>query len=152
MPEGYELFEDYRGQPHLRIIKPKLIRPEEIALVEKAIRETTKLRHFLVQDDGDKIIVYTPSQTSDDIEEMIGEFGIFGGAALREKFEKRSPLIPMMRFTLDDSGGKRRFGAERWCFRGSIDDWFDLCGGGALEAVARKFVPQLDKQSFFELM
>ena len=151
IPDGHEIFEDHRGQPHVRPIKPKLIRPEEIAMIEKTIRETTRLRHFLVQDDEEKIIVYTPSQSPSAIDEMIGEFGFMGTQALRDKFEKRSPLAPMMRFTLDDSGDKRRFGVERWCFRGSIDGWFHL-SGGSLDAVARKYLPHLDKESFFELM
>ena len=57
----------------------------------------------------------------------------------------------MMRFTLlDDS--PRRFGAERWCFLGSIDNWLSLNGLKSLNKLLAKYVPHLGKESFFELM
>ena len=35
----------------------------------------------------------------------------------------------MLRFTLDDKGD-RTFRVQRWCFKGSIDDWIDLWMSG----------------------
>ena len=46
---------------------------------------------------------------------------------------------------------KRLFSVERWCFRGSIDNWIPLDDGGALRAVAEEYVPHLGQASFFEL-
>ena len=43
--------------------------------------------------------------------------------------------------------------AERWCFRGSVDDWISLMGGRqTLEKQARKYLPHLAKESFFDMM
>lgn len=59
--------------------------------------------------------------------------------------------MPMLRFSLVDDQ-KRRFALERWCFRGSIDDWIPLSGYGDLPALVKKFAPHLGRESFFELM
>jgi hypothetical protein len=57
----------------------------------------------------------------------------------------------MLRFTLVDEE-KRLFDAERWCFRGSIDTWISLAGPRPLETHARKYLPHLNRESFFELI
>jgi hypothetical protein len=56
----------------------------------------------------------------------------------------------MLRFTLtDETTGQ--FSVDRWCFRGSIDDWFFLdCG--ELRKLVEKYCRHLGKESFFELM
>ena len=42
--------------------------------------------------------------------------------------------------------------AERFCFRGSVDDWIDI-GGPAqkLPVLLKKFVKHLGKESLFEI-
>lgn len=57
---------------------------------------------------------------------------------------------PELRFTLTDDD-ERSYGAERWCYRGSIDGWFPLRGHKSLEKVARSYLPHLGEESFFEL-
>ncbi len=64
---------------------------------------------------------------------------------------KNSGYSPMFRFTLIDED-ERVFGAERWCFRGSIDDWIDLAGVASLKAIAELFLPYLGDEGFYELM
>ncbi len=65
--------------------------------------------------------------------------------------EKHLTYLPHMRFTLVDEK-RRRFNVDRWCFRGSIDNWFPLHGSGDLATMIKKFVPHLGQDSFFELM
>ena len=59
--------------------------------------------------------------------------------------------LPMFRFRLVDED-KRLFSVARWCFKGSINDWFPLSPGKSLEMQARLFLPYLNKESFYELM
>ena len=56
----------------------------------------------------------------------------------------------MMQFTLIGKG-TREFAVERWCFRGSIDDWFPL-SYGELKTLVARYGRHLGKESFFELM
>ncbi len=45
----------------------------------------------------------------------------------------------------------RQFLAERYCWRGSVDDWIPI-GSGSLNQLLRKFIPHLGKISFYELI
>jgi hypothetical protein len=55
-----------------------------------------------------------------------------------------------MRFILIDAK-TRSFGAQRWCYRGSIDDWIDIGASGSLEQLAQRLIPTLGTDQFFEL-
>ena len=57
----------------------------------------------------------------------------------------------MLRFTLIDEE-RRLFGVERYCFRGSIDDWIWVASPNKLETQAAVFCKHLDKESFYDLM
>jgi hypothetical protein len=60
--------------------------------------------------------------------------------------------MPVMRFTLVDEK-TRTFTAARWCFKGSIDDWWPLMGArGELTTLVAKYCRHLGLESFFELM
>ena len=41
--------------------------------------------------------------------------------------------------------------AERFCFRGSVDDWIPIGGPAVLSAHVRQFVKHLGRESFYEL-
>jgi len=56
----------------------------------------------------------------------------------------------MMQFVLVDKK-TREFEVERWCFRGSVDDWIGLDSSTDLEALVKKYGCHLGKESFYEL-
>ena len=62
-----------------------------------------------------------------------------------------SVYTPMLRFALFDPK-TRMFFAQRWCSRGSIDDWIFLDLPRPLAEQVQKFAPHLGKESFFELI
>ena len=45
----------------------------------------------------------------------------------------------------------RQFFAERYCWRGSVDDWLPI-GSGSLNQLLGNFIPHLGKDSFYELI
>lgn len=57
---------------------------------------------------------------------------------------------PMMRFILVDIEN-RKFVAQRYCFRGAIDDWIDISGRDSLENLTGKYLKHLGQDSFYEL-
>jgi len=58
--------------------------------------------------------------------------------------------MAVLRFILTDPA-QRRFEAERYCFRGSVDDWISLGPPAPLPALLKKHVKHLGKDSFYEL-
>jgi hypothetical protein len=157
IPEGFEVHENPdNAQVFLRKIKPTSIRPVERELVETTIRKLAKVKNFIVEVDGDSLVVWladTEGDSPDNSMEKVFGTGLFA-AMMREQLKatltSRARYSKMLRFTLVDEES-RQFSAERWCFLGSIDDWFHL-GGGSLGKLLKKLVPHLGQESFFELI
>lgn len=57
---------------------------------------------------------------------------------------------PVMRFVLKDTK-KRLFIAERFCFKGSVDDWIFIGGEDTIKKLVKEFVGHIGQESFFEL-
>jgi len=71
--------------------------------------------------------------------------------ALKQTAIQHATYTAMLRFVLADQEG-RLFLAERFCFRGAVDDWIDIGGPPQeLPRVIGKFMKHLGRDSFFEL-
>ncbi len=57
----------------------------------------------------------------------------------------------MLQFTLDDKE-TRNFIVQRYCFKGSIDDWIFLDVSTNLKLLAKKYCTHLGKESFYNLI
>ena len=55
----------------------------------------------------------------------------------------------MLRFCLDDNK-KRTFTVERFCFRGSIDEWICLAGPDDFRGIVEKYLKILGTDEFFD--
>lgn len=154
MPEGYEWRESpASGIVSVRKIAQSRIMPPEKELLEEAMRTEAGLTAFVVDIDGDHLVVYTSDAESDP---GVAEMAMFLGGKLRamrimEGMNKRANHSPMLRFTLEDTNN-RLFSVERWCFRGAIDDWIFLAGPAPLAKQIKKYVRHLGQESFFDLM
>ena len=121
LPDGFEIYENPRGQIYCRRIQPKLITQQEIEVVREALQKCGLQSVAAVDVKGKDIIVY----------------------------EREHPCL---KFTLCDDD-KRLFAASRWCYLGSIDDWFPLFGGPQpLSELANNCCPHVGEESLFELM
>ena len=150
IPEGYQIEESVNGIVSLVKDRPKLIAPEETAVVEAALKRHPKGGNYRLGVKHNQIVVY--ERLGPDIESLNAIFGIFGplGPRAVETMERSAQYTPIMRFILDDPE-KRDYHAERWCFRGSIDDWIYAGQSGKIETLARKLIPTLGTDNFFEL-
>ncbi len=159
LPEGHELYErPDTGIVVFRKIRPSLITELERAQAEAIVRRASGLSHAIVAIEDDALVVYTPSVTGAEIDSLMsmagGAFFSLASARVREVREeqiKRSLFTQMLRFTLVNPD-TREYRAERWCFRGRIDNWIYLPGHGSLPALVEEYAQHLDRESFFELM
>ncbi len=150
IPDGFEIYENYNAQVFLRKIVPRLVTDEEVAIVEDGIRTLAKVNYFLTEVKEGSIIICLAN--TDILEDGLRTtFGFRDRAEWERKMERFLTYTPMMRFNLIDPQG-RRFDVDRWCFRGSIDDWFSLSGAGELSKLVKKYVPHLGQESFYELL
>lgn len=160
IPEGYEIYESPEGaQVFLRKIKPSSILAKEKQLAETMASRLAPDARCIIEVDGDALVIWLADTRSDWFVEGLadifprGMFPIGEGQkrVMKESIDRNARYTKMYRFTLCDDVG-RRFSAERWCFRGSIDDWFPLDYGKPLGDLLEKYLPHLGRESFYELM
>jgi hypothetical protein len=149
IPEGYEIYENPNAQVFLRKIQPQIITPEEVAIVQTGIKKFAKLDHFIVDVKGKHIVVYLCDQNTEALMALVQSFPN-GDAGLVDRMAQSFTYSPMMQFVLVDEE-TREFEVERWCFRGSVDDWLGLDSSTDLKALVKKYGRHLGKESFYEL-
>jgi hypothetical protein len=150
IPDGFEVYENPNSQVFLRKIQPKLITDEEVALVEQGMKHFSEIKYYLIDVKKKTIIIYEAAQDVDALAEL---FSVFPGS--REKgvhsiLAKSITYSPMMQFVLIDEE-RRRFVTQRYCFRGSIDDWIDIGGPDKLQNLVKKYVKHLGQESYYSL-
>jgi hypothetical protein len=148
-PEGYEIYENPNAQVFLRKIPRQLIAPEEIAIVREGIEKYANLidkQDFILDVKEKHLVVYLRDQDAESIARMME----FLSPKELETVLQSASYSPMMRFTLEDRES-HGFLVERWCFRGSIDDWIELDYSSNLQQLVKTYCYHLGKDSFYDL-
>jgi len=158
IPDGYEVYEKPdTAQVYCRKAKPTAILPVEKEIVSEAVERLSPAELFLVDVEPDSLVVYLPNTDRQEARslanEIVGDMGFFARRVEQAvtNMVSRSQFHKAMRFSLADKD-QRLFEVERWCFRGSIDDWIYLDGPAELSDLVEKFTPHLGDESFYELM
>jgi hypothetical protein len=155
LPDGYEVRENPESaQVTLRKVKPTLIRADEKQLLEAMIRGQKPKLLFIVDAEDRSLVVYTSDMDADVRVNMLSHIFPMNAqtaCGMRDNMIANATYAKMMRFTLIDIE-KRLFNMDRWCFMGSIDDWYFIEGERPLATLAEKYVRHLGEESFFELM
>jgi hypothetical protein len=155
MPDGYETRElPDTAQVVIRGRKPSVILPAELELLTSVIRYQADDLLFIVDVEERSLVVYVSDMDADAgiaMMRLMRPVDPAKAAKTNAYMPSRARYSKMMRFTLIDAE-QRHFNLDRWCFLGSIDDWFFLDGDAPLQALAEKYVQHLGQESFFELM
>ncbi len=155
LPPGYTISESVNGVVSLVKERPSLIQPEEVAAIEAAVQQHPQARRYRVAVKHDRIEIY--EQVGPDYDALLGELHNMTGLSrpdiaerLQAVEERHAQYTPVLRFILLDPT-RRRFGAQRWCYLGSIDDWLELGQTGSAAQLARALIPTLGTDQFYEL-
>lgn len=149
IPEGYEIYEDPNGRVFLRKIAPKKISYEEVSVVEKSIKQYSKLKDYKIDVKGKAITIYLPDQDINDLRSCFDSLVLVNHSLLEESLGNLLTYSPTMRFILTDEK-ERKFRVERAEF--IDDDWYLLDGPNDLQKLAKKYCRHLGKDSFYELI
>ena len=155
IPEGYRISESVNGVVSLVKDRPQLILPQEVASVEAALARHPKGRDYRVAVQKNQIVIY--ERLGPDVETLSAIFGKFSplppeivNKRLQEQLDKSARFSPILRFILIDPE-ERKFITERWSYLGNVEDWIDMGESGKLEKLARRLIPKLGSDDFFEL-
>lgn len=155
VPHGYEVYENANGQVFLIKEQPKAITDQERLLIEKYLGGIKGDRSYRLDVRGAVITVHESNENTGRLRGMFEELSIYRSRQTTEDelfnlLDRSTTYSPVMRFILEDEEN-RLFSVQRYCFRGSVDDWIEIGGAQHLEAIVEQFMPHLGRESFFEL-
>ena len=149
VPPGFEIYENVQGQVFLRRTTPRLISDAELDAVKVALRRHTDEWRYKVEVKKNAMIIYEAADNLSTLESIALPW--VSKDAIKQTAIQSAAYTAMMRFVLADRE-ERLFLAERFCFRGAVDDWIDIGGSPQeLPIVIRKFIKHLGRESLFEL-
>ncbi len=149
LPAGYEVYENIRGQVFLRRPPAKIFTDQEIGQTRQALNNHAEEWRYKIEIKKNAIIIHEASDSFAALEQIATPWK--SRQELREYAIRHANYMAVMRFVLVDAE-KRLFLAERFCFRGSVDDWIDIGGGlGQLPMLLKKFVRHLGHESIYDL-
>ena len=147
MPDGFEIYETVNGQVYLRRAQPKLILEEELEALRRRLQAPRAGHRYKVEVRGDTITVHESGDDSG----FLGEIALHLAPREHERIAERfARYQPVLRFILADAE-PRQFAPERYCFRGSVDDWISIGPPDTLEKLAARYLKRLGHDSFYEL-
>ena len=160
VPDGYEIYEHpQNAQVFLRKKRLQLITDIEKYLVEKYAKMLAGARQYRVDYKDEYITVYESDVNAEELKGVFGNLlediplrpGVTADDALNTLVSSVDRnYSAMLRFRLMDEE-RRTFTAERFCFRGSIDDWIFLAGPSDLKSLVEKYMKFLGTEAFFDL-
>lgn len=133
---------------YLRKTKPALIRPDELALVnaELSKRQTSQQR-YLAEVSGKEIVIHEGETRIEALREINIRFSERG---LAEYAARHAQYTAVMRFVLEDKT-TREFAPQRFCFRGSVEDWISIGENAQLHKLVAKYCKHLGTDSMYDL-
>ena len=148
LPDEFELHEDpIDARVSIRKKKPSHIHDFELQFVRNRVEIEAPRVMARVKIQGRSIDIYDSQDIFDSISNRMGELPNF---AIRE-LQSTSQMSPAFRFKLIEKK-ERVFEAQRFCFRGGIDDWISLHYEGPLDELCENYLKHLGQESFYELI
>ena len=147
VPEGFELYETPNAQVYLRRRKPSLIAPEEVAAVQRHLDKRRPPPRYRVEIRSEHLTIY---ESTTDLGGMSAWGGRFSRARIEQLDEQFARYQPVMRFVLCERQ-RRLFAPERFCFRGSVDDWISIGAPETIEKLANLYLKYLGTEAIYEL-
>ncbi len=160
IPEGYEIYEHpENAQVFLRKRRPKIITDIEKNLVEKNVKQRKRSKRYRVDCKDEYITIYESDADLGELKGILDDFlkhiplrsGVTADEAMSAIVRAADQrYTAMLRFHLVDKK-HRKFVAERFCFRGAIDDWVFLGGPDDLKELVARYTELLETDQFFDL-
>jgi len=154
IPEGYEIYEHpSNAQVFLRKKQLQIVTDIENHLINKYLKKIEGSHRYLSDIRKKSITVFQSNQNIDNLKALFkrSPFGTHRtDSCINEILEQETTYSPIMRFILEDKK-QRLFIAERFCFRGSVDDWIYIGGPDSLEYLLKSYLKHLGQESFYDL-
>jgi hypothetical protein len=148
IPDGYEIYENAAAQVFLRKKVAVLVSDAEMAIIRNALQAQGPAWKFWVEVRKDTVTIHEAGGNMDSLSDMCRSFR--GRGLTDDERRQHASYMAVLRFTLVDPE-TREYVTERYCFRGSVDDWIHIGGPGPLVPQCRESAAHLGRESFYDL-
>ena len=125
---------------------PKLIRDNERDCITRIVNETRAGHRYKTEVRGKALTIHESSSGIPALERL----ALMSQRHLEAVEDRLAHYQPVFRFVLVDPN-RRLFAPERYCFRGSVEDWISVGPVESIKNLAAKYLKHLGKDSMFEL-
>jgi hypothetical protein len=155
VPDGFEVYEHpANAQVFLRKKQKQIITDIEQHLINKHLKKLKRPCRYIFDIKKEIITIFESYKDYNSLEEIIKRITFFEyrmEERINELLDQETQYRPMMRFILKDKQ-KRIFITERFCFKGSIDDWIIIGNPGSLGSLLKTYLTHLGKDTYYELI
>jgi hypothetical protein len=138
-------------QVYLRRQQLQPLRDDERQCIAQHLTKPPPGHRYKVEVQGKALTVHESVREIREDLNWLGRFSFSRSPQdLDEINERLAHYQPVMRFVIVDAE-RRLFAPERFCFRGSIDDWISIGAPDTIQNLAGKFAKHLGKDSMYEL-
>jgi hypothetical protein len=154
IPPGYEIVESVNGVVSLIKVRPRLILPEEITSLEKALKRHPNAQNYRLAVKHDRMIVYEAlGPDIEGLEQLAKMMGVKRKEfedQLQIELERYVQFTPIMQFILDNPQ-QRLYRAERWCYMENLEGWIYAGHSGKIGILVPLLIPKLGTDDFYQL-
>ncbi len=148
LPQGYEVHErPQTGQMVLRKKVPSAYTLRELNTIKQELQRNDTIDDFKIDIKGNELTIYTSEVRGEEIFERLFPF-------MQNRKKELMGMIrnysAMMKVTIQEENS-RTYIMQRYCFRGSVDDWITIGISPELKKLAKTYIYHLGKESFYEL-
>jgi hypothetical protein len=150
MPKGFEVAESINGVVSVRKkTVDRLVVPEgDVKVVEDVVARHSHLQGYLVRPLDNAVVIFEPHPRPSELREFAERSGAsYRASTFIEQRMKRARYAPIMKFEREGDG----YVVLRMTYRGK-GGWSWPLGAGTLQQLAKKYVPSIGTENFFDLM
>lgn len=153
LPIGYEVFE----KPDTSIMfirqrKENIFKNTEIQLIEKELKKNEAIIDFKLDIIGSEIKIYIAEKEGNERLFQLWEKPFYSEEKindLRKKFMRFEEKMRISKKVRKETNG---YEFQRYCYRGSINDWISIDGGENLATLAKENIHHLGRESYYDLI
>ncbi len=152
IPAGHEVFEKYdSGLMFVRKKQKSLFSLKEINSIKASLDQNASLVDYRISITGKEMAIYTVEKETNDriAESPLSSFFKMAQSnqykSAWQNFEERMKVI------IHQNKSGKEFEVQRYCYRGSVDDWITIGDESDIAEIGKKYLIHLGKESYYEL-
>jgi hypothetical protein len=151
LPEGYEVFEKYdSGSMFVRKKQISLFNLKEINAIKASLDKNESVVDYRINITGKEMAIYTVEKEIDASRLGSPLISFYKMAQTSHPPSWRN-FAERMKVIIHQNKSGTEFEVQRYCYRGSIDDWITIGVEADIAEVGNKYLIHLGKASYYEL-